>query len=187
MNDRQRERRRELARARYARNPEKYRNKAAAWRAANTDKYLAICRRSDKKRYLRSQEYLRAWWKTPRGRLLRKRTEQRRRAKKLATYTPLGTTSDMANVLRASGGVCVYCERRETFWNRITIDHVVPLAMDGHDAPYNWIAACKSCNSSKHNEDAQAWILRRFGDGRWASLKWRVEEAIAAHKRESVA
>lgn len=69
-----------------------------------------------------------------------------------------GTTADMRAVLAATH--CVYCLKPVT---RPELDHVVPVSRGGADAPRNWAAACKSCNSSKGPRDPIAWSLKKFG------------------------
>jgi 5-methylcytosine-specific restriction endonuclease McrA len=41
-------------------------------------------------------------------------------------------------------GSCVYCDKPAC-----VVDHITPLARGGHEAEYNLVPACKSCNSSK--------------------------------------
>ena len=47
---------------------------------------------------------------------------------------------------------CHYCDRRFTEGLPPTIDHVIPIARGGDDAPENCVLACKPCNSSKKDK-----------------------------------
>lgn len=49
---------------------------------------------------------------------------------------------------------CAYCGKK---LERLTQDHVVPLSKGGTYTADNIIPACKSCNSSKHDKDLEAW------------------------------
>ena len=49
-------------------------------------------------------------------------------------------------VLRRDDYTCRYCRSSD---NPLTIDHVVPVALGGSDAPDNLVAACRDCNAGK--------------------------------------
>lgn len=48
-------------------------------------------------------------------------------------------------------GLCHYCHQPPTLW--LGLDHVIPLVAGGTNRPENIVAACHSCNSSKHQSD----------------------------------
>ena len=48
-------------------------------------------------------------------------------------------------VLKRDNYTCRYCRSEE---NPLTVDHVVPTALGGSDAPDNLVAACKDCHSA---------------------------------------
>lgn len=50
---------------------------------------------------------------------------------------------------------CFYCGAKQN----ITLDHVVPIARGGRHSIGNLVAACKSCNSSKHKKFIMEWKL----------------------------
>jgi 5-methylcytosine-specific restriction endonuclease McrA len=54
-----------------------------------------------------------------------------------------------ALVLARDRRICHYCGGYAT-----TVDHVVPKARGGSDTWENLVAACRSCNTSKHDRDA---------------------------------
>jgi 5-methylcytosine-specific restriction endonuclease McrA len=51
-----------------------------------------------------------------------------------------------------TSGPCVYCGAPAT-----TVDHVTPLFRGGHEAEYNLVPACLSCNSSKGTRLLANW------------------------------
>lgn len=42
-------------------------------------------------------------------------------------------------------GPCVDCHT----WDDLTLDHVLPLILGGHNHPSNWVVRCRGCNSRK--------------------------------------
>jgi 5-methylcytosine-specific restriction endonuclease McrA len=88
---------------------------------------------------------------------LRKRIAHRRRARLRDSCSPGVTAAEWAAICRRytnSEGVteCAYCPKQGT-----TIDHVVPIARGGRDAPENVVPACLSCNSSKGARLLSEW------------------------------
>ena len=51
-----------------------------------------------------------------------------------------------------ASGPCVYCGMEAR-----TVDHIVPLSRGGHEAEYNLVSACGSCNSSKNSKLLTEW------------------------------
>lgn len=51
-------------------------------------------------------------------------------------------------VLRRDGHSCRYCGATAAD-SPLTVDHVIPVALGGSDAPDNLVAACQPCNSGK--------------------------------------
>lgn len=47
---------------------------------------------------------------------------------------------------------CVYCKGEAT-----CLDHVIPISKGGADAPFNLVAACRPCNTSKSNKLLTEW------------------------------
>lgn len=47
---------------------------------------------------------------------------------------------------------CEYCHAPEAIFNvPFEVDHIIPLAKGGVDAPDNWALACRACNLYKSN------------------------------------
>jgi len=56
---------------------------------------------------------------------------------------------------------CVYCGKRFDILDRdLTIDHIIPTRKGGDDEPYNMVACCKVCNSSKSDNTIEWWRTR---------------------------
>jgi len=74
------------------------------------------------------------------------------------------TKEQWLEILRGALGLCAYCGERK----RLSLDHIVPLSDGGEHDVENAAAACKSCNSSKHNASLLLWMARRRLEGRRA-------------------
>ena len=63
---------------------------------------------------------------------------------------------------------CVYCGSKE----KLTIDHIIPLARDGTHDIANLLPCCKSCNSSKNCSPVQSWYRSKpfFSEQRWEAI-----------------
>jgi 5-methylcytosine-specific restriction endonuclease McrA len=70
-------------------------------------------------------------------------------------------------------GACFYCGKLLSFKNygqvgytgAWEVDHFIPLASNGADQPYNWVAACVSCNTEKSDMLPWEFDPRRFRTG----------------------
>lgn len=80
-------------------------------------------------------------------------------------------------VLRRDDYTCRYCRSKD---GELTIDHVVPTALGGSDAPDNLVAACKDCNSGKSSMPADAALVADVADDalRWARALEAASEII---------
>jgi 5-methylcytosine-specific restriction endonuclease McrA len=81
-----------------------------------------------------------------------------RRARVAGTDSPGVTKEEWAAICARFANdcdetICAYCKSRLAD----TIDHVVPIARGGRDAPDNVVPACKSCNSSKNAKLLSEW------------------------------
>lgn len=72
-------------------------------------------------------------------------------------------------VLRRDGHACCYCGAAAPEV-KLTVDHVVPVALGGKDVPENLVTACESCNSGKSSSSPDAPIVANVADDalRWA-------------------
>lgn len=74
------------------------------------------------------------------------------------------------------GGECAYCGRTMKKGERLTRDHLVPVAEGGETTQSNVVPACASCNSSKGKEEWREWFMRQsfFSQERMNRIfKWR--------------
>lgn len=60
---------------------------------------------------------------------------------------------------------CVYCGRKGTKRNPLTLDHVIPHSEGGADAAHNLVTACSKCNTVRATFpiDLFAVLLARRG------------------------
>jgi len=116
------------------------------------------CGRPDCKRAynrLRSRPYVAAYAKKNRDKL-RAAAHRRRAAERAVRHEPYLPR----DIHERDGWVCYICGKRtstEVHYSHPdapTIDHIVPVATGGADAPYNLACACHSCNSAKRDSAA---------------------------------
>jgi 5-methylcytosine-specific restriction endonuclease McrA len=87
----------------------------------------------------------------------RREANRRRRALVLAANSPGVAEKDWQRMLRRHQGKCAYCGSSE----RITMDHIVPIARGGWHAIGNVTPACFPCNASKRDDFLFAWLAGR--------------------------
>jgi len=51
---------------------------------------------------------------------------------------------------------CIYCKKKR----KLTMDHVIPLSLNGSNSASNIVAACKSCNCKKHATSPELYAKR---------------------------
>jgi 5-methylcytosine-specific restriction endonuclease McrA len=73
--------------------------------------------------------------------------EARRRARKAAAPTNDLTAAQWREIKAHYGHRCVYCGRQQ---QRLSMDHITPLAKGGSHTASNIVPACRSCNSRKN-------------------------------------
>ncbi|KRQ27135.1 MULTISPECIES: HNH endonuclease [unclassified Mycobacteroides] len=71
-------------------------------------------------------------------------------------------------VLRRDNYSCRYCGRSAPEV-KLTVDHVVPVALGGSDEPSNLVAACADCNAGKSSVPADAPLV---ADVAADALRW---------------
>lgn len=74
------------------------------------------------------------------------------------------------------GGECAYCGRTMKKGERLTRDHLVPVADGGTTCQSNIVPACGSCNSSKGKREWHEWFMKQpfFSQERMNRIfKWR--------------
>lgn len=156
-----RERVREIDRARYARNPEKRKAVQRAIKERDPDAYRAKVRAQSAAAYRRDPKkhmgYSAAWRaKHPeRARELGKASLSNylaRRKRAVGTHT----ASERVELMESYRSLCAYCLGRAT-----CLDHVTPLSRGGSNDVSNLVPACRSCNSSKRSRTLLEYLVYR--------------------------
>lgn len=86
----------------------------------------------------------------------------KRRSNRLARVDNDLTPEQWAEIREAWGG-CAYCQAVDAALQR---DCVQPISRGGRYTLENVVPACASCNASKHNGEATAWLRRKRLDER---------------------
>lgn len=158
--------------AQYAREGDKMRRNAQAWRVANADRLRSESRLrhvhrtctecgeslppgSTARRQLCSKKCYNAR-SLRRDAAARRETDRRRRARLRAATVPGVSARDWEWLKRRHRGRCAYCDRMAP----LTMDHVVPLVRGGQHAIGNILPACHSCNASKRDRLLVEWAQR---------------------------
>jgi hypothetical protein len=86
-------------------------------------------------------------------------------------------------VMRRDGHRCRYCGATAED-AKLTIDHVVPVALGGSDEPENLVCACADCNSGKTSSSPDAPLVANVADDalRWAKAMERAAELADADR-----
>lgn len=88
-------------------------------------------------------------------------------------------------VLRRDGFACSYCGRKPPEVE-LHIDHVVPAALGGLDAPENLRTSCADCNAGKGSTPPDAEMVAQVADDahRWADAITKAGNEMAKKLRE---
>lgn len=80
-------------------------------------------------------------------------------------------------ILRRDGNACRYCGSIAPDV-KLTVDHVMPVALGGSDDPSNLVAACSDCNAGKSSTSPDAPLVAEVSEDaeRWAEAR---RQAIA--------
>jgi hypothetical protein len=77
-------------------------------------------------------------------------------------------------VLRRDKYACRYCGSAAPE-AQLTVDHVVPTALGGHDGPSNLVAACTDCNSGKTSTSPSEELVADVADMDMEAMRRRAE------------
>lgn len=72
-------------------------------------------------------------------------------------------------ILKRDNHTCRYCGGQPPDV-KLTIDHVVPVALGGGDDPSNLVAACRDCNSGKASTSPDAATVAQVSED---AIRWR--------------
>jgi hypothetical protein len=88
-------------------------------------------------------------------------------------------------VLRRDNHTCRYCGSSAPDV-KLTVDHVMPVALGGTDDPSNLVAACASCNSGKSATPPDAALVSDVADDaiRWAKAITTAARADARKRQD---
>lgn len=86
-------------------------------------------------------------------------------------------------VLRRDDHACRYCGAKAPD-ARLTVDHVIPVALGGGDDPSNLVTACAGCNSGKSSVPVEAPLVDQVADDalRWAKAMRHAADAQRAQR-----
>lgn len=165
MRDHQREYRRlhpdrtkATARRSYAKHADKRRAEKRAQHRANPDLIRRSLRKSYLKHRARRLEEMRIWRRANKQKVLlwmRGWKAARRAAGIVGRFTP----QDVERLLIAQQGKCVGCTT--DLHEKFEVDHIVPLARGGTNAPDNLQLLCPFCNKSKGAKSMSEWLSWR--------------------------
>lgn len=91
-------------------------------------------------------------------------------------------------VLRRDNHACRYCGRSAPE-ARLTVDHVVPVALGGTDQPDNLVAACSDCNAGKSSVPADVAVVADVAADalRWSRAMAQAAEVLMADREARLA
>jgi 5-methylcytosine-specific restriction endonuclease McrA len=107
----------------------------------------------------------------------RKAVAARRRRRRMARVEH-DLTDAQWSALRDAWGGCAYCGATGTPLQR---DCVLPLSRGGRYTLDNVVPACRSCNTSKCNDEITGWMRRKRLDERAFLLRHREIATALAH------
>ena len=84
-------------------------------------------------------------------------------------------------ILRRDNHTCRYCGSAAPDV-KLTVDHVLPVALGGSDDPTNLVAACADCNAGKTSSSPDAPLV---ADVEQKALLWDRALALAVERREA--
>lgn len=83
---------------------------------------------------------------------------QRNRRSKKRGLPGSFTVADVETLRVAQKGRCFWCDKETA---RLEVDHIHPVAKDGHSYPSNLVLACRTCNASKGDRDWVEWATEK--------------------------
>lgn len=82
-------------------------------------------------------------------------------------------------ILRRDNNTCQYCGQAAPDV-KLTVDHVVPIALGGGDEPSNLVAACADCNAGKSASSPDSALVAAVDE---KAMQWSGAMAAAAEQR----
>lgn len=78
--------------------------------------------------------------------------DQKKRCKRESVMTEKISVEEWQNKKAEFDHCCAYCGIKETYLNKLTIDHFIAISKGGPHTLFNLVPACRSCNAKKHNK-----------------------------------
>lgn len=128
----------------------------AAWAKANTEKVKLRKAARYKANPEKKKASVTAWRKASPAK--HKAIEHKRRALKLAAGGSF-SAAEIKDMLKQQKGKCIVC--KVDIINSYHIDHIMPLALGGHNGIQNIQLLCQHCNCSKHAKHPIAFMQSR--------------------------
>jgi hypothetical protein len=137
----------------YLANSEKVKASGAAYRAANPGRVRAI---SAAYRIAKPEQVKASFtaWQSANPENRKARDHKRRAMKKAAGGS--FTATDIKSMFKQQKGKCIVCKTDIT--NSYHIDHIMPLALGGHNGIQNIQLLCQRCNQGKHAKHPIDWM-----------------------------
>ena len=92
---------------------------------------------------------------TPEARVMKVASDANMAARKYGNDQRV-TGDDILNAREEANHQCIYCGSTE----RLSVEHIVPLALGGSNAPENITVACFLCNSRKSSTPLLVWFSK---------------------------
>jgi 5-methylcytosine-specific restriction endonuclease McrA len=141
----------------------------AKWQSQNKEKISKAAKAWKENNKERKKQADKEWTRNNPEKV-RERGRRRRARKCNAIQNAIITVTheDVELLKEAFNQSCVYCGSKE----RLTIDHVIPLAKGGTHELKNLLPCCKSCNSSKNCSPIQSWYQSKsfFSEQKWDAI-----------------
>jgi 5-methylcytosine-specific restriction endonuclease McrA len=125
--------------------------------------------------------------------VLRRNEDRRERARKALEASKLPTSDEMIvrwMLLEDQGPFCIYTSNAISCCDlanqTIQIEHIVPRALGGPDAYWNWALCTEEANAQKSNRIPYNWFREEKTDGEWAEYKRRVLDRASKLGRRKV-
>lgn len=110
----------------------------------------------------------------PAYRLYHRQKSRRRKALERGSIGIQFKGKQIAKRFEEFGNRCAYCGGKGATgrWQGLQADHVIPISKGGTHVLSNVVPACRACNFSKRDKDAEAWYRAQpfFCEKRWRKI-----------------
>lgn len=106
------------------------------------------CKESQRKHRTEHPEYYKTYFQTENGKAVKARSQFKRKTTFKKCLNDL-TAFQWQEIKEKQGFRCAHCGKSEPEI-KLTRDHIIPVALGGHNTKSNIQALCQLCNSKKH-------------------------------------